>query len=259
VGSAIRRSGVPRGEIFLTTKLWNNSHHPYDVGPALDASLTALGTSYVDLYLMHWPVAWRRGADPHPKDPAGKIATDSSIDFVETYRAMEAQVSSGRARALGVSNFSRKELDRLMWRARIAPAAHQLELHPFLQQADFCGWHRERALTVVAYSPLGNANPVYEKGRGVGKLVEEPALEEIGRAHGASAAQVALAWGVAQGHAVLPKSKTPRRISENLAAGEIKLSAEEVARIGELDRKMRFNDPSAKFGWNFYADLDGKE
>lgn len=113
VGNAVKKSGVPREDLFITTKLWNNSHHPDDVEKALDASLKDLGTDYVDLYLMHWPSPFARSDTMIPKDENGKIKKGDS-DYVDTYKAMEKCVKSGKARAIGISNFSKAELERLL-------------------------------------------------------------------------------------------------------------------------------------------------
>ena len=256
VGAAIQKSGIPRSEIFITTKLWNNSHHPDDVMPAIDASLKDLGTDYLDLFLMHWPSPFKRSAALTPKDASGKIETGDA-DYVDTWRAMEACQKAGKTRAIGVSNFSRAELDRLLSHASIVPAAHQLELHPYLQQRAFTDYHRQKGIHVQQYSPFGNQNEIYSKGQAMGKLIDDPVLVEVGEKYGKSGAQVALAWGVAQGHSVLPKSKTPSRIRNNLE-GDFKLDEVDMRKLEGVDRKLRFNDPSGNFGWNFYADLEGK-
>ncbi|RAQ99636.1 Aldo/keto reductase [Stemphylium lycopersici] len=258
VGAAIRKSGIPRSEIFLTTKLWNNSHHPDDVAAALDASLKDLGTDYVDLYLMHWPSPFARGAEAFPREADGKTTKMGDTDYVDTYRAMEECVKSGKARAIGVSNFSQAEMQRLVSETNVVPAAHQIECHPYLQQEAFTAWHKEKGIHVTQYSPFGNQNAIYDAGKNMGKLIEDPVLAEIGEKYGKSGAQVALAWGIAKGRSVIPKSKTEERIKANLE-GDFELSGEDVERISKMDRKLRFNDPSTAFGWNFYADLDGKK
>ncbi|KAH9865819.1 hypothetical protein J1614_009406 [Plenodomus biglobosus] len=257
VGAAMQKSGIPRSEIFLTSKLWNNSHHPDDVEAALDASLKDLGTDYLDLYLMHWPSPFARGDSPFPKDANGKVQPGTS-DYISTYQAMESCLKSGKTRAIGISNFSRAELERLLNETHIVPAVHQVELHPYLQQASFAAFHDEMGIHVTQYSPLGNQNEIYDKGKDMGKLIDDPVLVDIGRQHGKSGAQVALAWGIAKRRSVIPKSKTEARIVANLEA-DFTLPEEHVRRIDALDRKMRFNDPSGSFGWEFYKDLDGKE
>ncbi|TKA71727.1 hypothetical protein B0A49_05733 [Cryomyces minteri] len=257
VGAAIKKSGVPREEIFITTKLWNNNHHPDDVEKALDASLKDLGVEYVDLYLMHWPSPFARGDSSFPKGDDGKIKVGDT-DYVDTYKAMEKCYKSGKTKAIGVSNFSKAELERLLKETSIVPAAHQVELHPWLQQHDFAEWHKSKGIHVTQYSPFGNQNEIYSGGQGMGKLMDDPVLVEVGKKYGKTGAQTALAWGIAHGRSVIPKSKTESRIKANLE-GDFKLEPEDVKKIDGIDKKLRFNDPSGNFGWNFYADLDGKK
>ncbi|KAL8929950.1 MAG: hypothetical protein Q9208_001094 [Pyrenodesmia sp. 3 TL-2023] len=256
VGAAINKSGIPRSQIFITTKLWNNAHHPDDVEPALDASLKDLGTDYVDLYLMHWPVAFARGDNPFPKDSNGKIISGDT-DYVDTWKAMEKTFKSGKAKAIGISNFSRKETERLIKQTEVVPAANQIEMHPYLQQTEAGEWFRSKGIHVQQYSPFGNQNEIYSKGQNMGKLIDDPTLVAIGKKYGKNGAQVALAWGIAQGHSVLPKSKTPSRIRENLE-GDFRLEEEDLEKIRSVDKQMRFNDPSENFGMKFYIGEEGK-
>ncbi|GAB7348532.1 hypothetical protein MBLNU459_g6926t1 [Dothideomycetes sp. NU459] len=254
VAQAIKKSGVPREDIFITTKLWNNMHH--DPAAALDASLKDLETDYIDLYLMHWPSPFKAGNSSFPKSDDGKVIPGDT-DYVETYKLMEKLLESGKAKAIGVSNFSKAELERLLKETSVVPAAHQIECHPYLQQKEFFEWHKSKGIHVTQYSPFGNQNEIYSKGQNMGKLIEDPTLAEIGKKYNKSGAQVALAWGIAHGRTVIPKSKTESRIKQNLE-GDFKLEPQDVEKIDSIDKKLRFNDPSDNFGWNFYTDLDGK-
>jgi len=171
VGKAVKNSGVPRSEIFITTKLWNNSHAPEDVEPALDASLRDLDTDYVNLYLIHWPSAFKPGDQLFPRDSNGKNIPAPEIDYVETWKAMEKVLKTGKTKAIGISNFSRKEVERVLEEGSIVPAAHQIECHPWLQQKEFVTWQREKGIVIQHYSPFGNQNEVYDKGKQYGKLM----------------------------------------------------------------------------------------
>ncbi|PMD17471.1 Aldo/keto reductase [Hyaloscypha hepaticicola] len=171
---------------------------------------------------------------------------------------MEKLLTTGKAKAIGVSNFSKAELETLLKEGSIVPAAHQLECHPWLQQKEFTQWCQIKGIHIQQYSPFGNQNEIYDSRKNMGKLMDNPVLVEIGKKHNKTGAQVALAWGISQGHSVLPKSKTPSRIRENLE-GDFKLDAEDLKEIEKIDKKLRFNDPSKSFGYEFYTDLEGKK
>ena len=144
---------MPREDIFLVTKLWNNKHHPADVEPALDASLKELGLPYVDMYLMHWPGAFKRGDDLFPKESADAPCAQGDTDYVDTWKAMEKLVSTGKTKAIGISNFSFAELRRLLKETTVVPASHQIELHPYLQQKEFVDFHHQQGIVITQYSP----------------------------------------------------------------------------------------------------------
>lgn len=222
----------------------------------MDASLRDLGVDYVDLYLMHWPEAFKTGEEMFPRDSDGNIIPDLSVDYVDTYKAMEKLVKSGKTKAIGISNFSKAELERILKECEIVPASHQLECHPWLQQKDFIKWNESKGIHITQYSPFGNSNTSYDKGQKLGRLIDEPLLAEIGKKYGKTGPQVALAWGICHGRSVLPKSKTPERIKANLE-GDFKLEKEDIEKIDGMDKKFRFNDPTT-WGYNFYTDLEGK-
>ncbi|EEQ33433.1 aldehyde reductase [Microsporum canis CBS 113480] len=255
VGKAIKKSGVPREEIFITSKLWNNKHKPEDVEKAIDASLKNLGIDHLDLFLMHWPVAFAPGDEPFPKDGAGKMKT-ADIDYVDTYKAMEKLVHAGKTKAIGISNFSKAETERLLQNTTIVPAVHQLELHPWLQQPSFVAYLKAKGIHVTQYSSLGNQNETYQQD---GKLLEAPVLTAIGKKYNKTPPQVALsnlsAWGINEGHSVLVKSKTEERIKANFES-DFELEAEDVQLLHEMDRKRRFNNSSEAFNYKFFSDLD---
>jgi diketogulonate reductase-like aldo/keto reductase len=210
VGRAITESGLDRAEVFLTTKL-NNDGHGHDAAlSAFDASLERLGTDYVDLYLIHWP-------------------QPNQDKYVNTWRAFIEIQHSGRARSIGVSNFTAEYLQRLIDETGVAPAVNQIELHPYLQQREMRAFHADHGIATEAWSPLGQG----------GALLADPAVAAVAEKYGASPAQVVIAWHLAHGIVAIPKSVTPSRISENFAAAGITLADDDVSMIDSLDRDGR--------------------
>ncbi|MFF8563715.1 aldo/keto reductase [Streptomyces albidoflavus] len=217
-GKAIARSGIPREELFVTTKLWN-SDHGYDAAlRAFDSSLEKLGLDHVDLYLIHWPLP----------------AKDTAVD---TYKALEKIYSEGRARAIGVSNFLPEHLERLIDATSIIPAVNQIELHPHLQQRAAREYHDEQGITTEAWSPLG-------QGKG---LLEVPAIVAIAQKHNVTPAQVVLRWHVQLGNVAIPKSVTPSRIVENIDIFSFELDQEDMAAIRALNEDRRLGPDPAEF------------
>ncbi|MFC8926370.1 aldo/keto reductase [Streptomyces albidoflavus] len=217
-GKAIARSGIPREELFVTTKLWN-SDHGYDAAlRAFDSSLEKLGLDHVDLYLIHWPLP----------------AKDTAVD---TYKALEKIYSEGRARAIGVSNFLPEHLERLIDATSVIPAVNQIELHPHLQQRAAREYHNEQGITTEAWSPLG-------QGKG---LLEVPAVVAIARKHNVTPAQVVLRWHVQLGNVAIPKSVTPSRIVENIDVFSFELDEEDMAAIRALNEDRRLGPDPAEF------------
>ncbi|MDQ4489871.1 aldo/keto reductase [Sinomonas sp. ASV486] len=213
VGAGIAASGIPREDLFITTKLRNGDQsRPRE---AFEDSLAALGLDYVDLYLIHWPVP-------------------SQALYASAWRALEEVYDRRQARAIGVSNFLTEHLETLAASARVTPAVNQIELHPTFQQRSLAAATRSRGIAVEAYSPLGQ-----------GADLGAEAVLEAAAAHGASPAQAVLAWHLAQGTIVIPKTATPGRMRENLAAAALTLSEAEAAAIGELETGERIGgDPA---------------
>jgi diketogulonate reductase-like aldo/keto reductase len=209
VGAALAASGLPREELFVTTKLWN-ADQGYDATlRAFDDSLARLGLDHVDLYLIHWPA------------PGRDL-------YRESWKAIERLVADGRVRAAGVSNFQPSHLRRLLDGASLVPAVNQIELHPGLQQAELRALHTELGIVTEAWSPLAQ-----------GAVLGDDAITAIAGRHGKSPAQVVLRWHLQLGNVVIPKSVTPARIRENIDVFDFSLSEEEMAAIAALDRDLR--------------------
>ncbi|MFE2261466.1 aldo/keto reductase [Streptomyces griseosporeus] len=216
-GRAIAASGLPREDIFVTTKLWNSDQGYDSTLRAFDTSLAKLGLDYVDLYLIHWPLPGR-----------GR--------YVDTYKAFEKLHADGRIRAIGVSNFLPEHLERLIAETSVIPAVNQIELHPYLQQHAAREYHAEQGIATEAWSPLGS-------GKG---LLEVPAIVAIARKHGRTPAQVVLRWHLQTGNIVIPKSVTPSRIEENISVFDFSLDDEDLAAISALNEDRRLGpDPAA--------------
>ena len=208
VGRAIRQSSVPRDQLFVTTKVWNDDVRGDRVAEAFEESLQLLGLEYLDLFLVHWPIAGR---------------------IVSAWRAMEKLARSGRVRAIGVSNHMRPHLDELLVAAEISPAVNQIEFHPYLQSRPLLEFCRENKIQVEAWSPLMRAGP----------LLQDPVLLEIAGRHRKSVAQIVLRWDIQHAVVTIPKSVKPARIAENSAVFDFVLSAAEMSAIDALERDQR--------------------
>ena len=252
VGEALNSSTAPpRHKYWLTSKLWNTHHQPKLVRPALEKTLSDLQVPYLDLYLMHWPVAFL----PNQKD--GRTVLDQDTSIQSTWAAMEDLVRANLTRHIGVSNFSPRQLDDLLTKATIRPFAHEFETHPYLQQTEFVTWHLQRDISVIAYSPLANMNPTYDnKYPDLPPILEDPFWTDLARKKNATAAQAILAWGRQRGTIVIPKSVHQDRIAENLGSLEVNFSEKEMRLILEQDKRMRFNNPSKAWGVELFEGLD---
>ena len=247
VGAGLNASGLPRQNIWITSKLWNDHHRPSDVRPALEKTLSDLGVEYLDLYLMHWPVAFN-------PDKKGSVI-DKDISILDTWFAMEQLVRAGLTKNIGISNFAKHEVETILKHCRICPAAHEFETHPYLQQQAFVTWHARKGIQVIAYSPFANLNPIYDSG--LPSILEDPFWVGLAKTKGASVPQTLLAWGMQRGTVVIPKSVHEGRIVENLASSGVRLNGTEMEAVAAQDRRARFNNPSKSWKVDLFDDLDG--
>ena len=221
VGQAIRRSGLDRSDVFVTSKLGNDAHEPDDARRAFDESLKALGFDYLDLFLIHWPLPTRYDGD-----------------YVSTWQTLEEFYRDGRARSIGVSNFQAHHLRRLHGEADIPPAVDQIEVSPYLTQDELRGFCAEHQIAVEAWSPLAR-----------GHVLDDPTIDEIARRVGKTPAQVVLRWHIERGDIIFPKSVTPDRIKENFEIFDFELSGADVESIALLNRNERTGpDPDKNDG-----------
>ena len=219
VGAGLRASGVPRGDVFLTTKTWGDTLAPDALGPSVDESLRKLGTDYVDLLLIHWPSA--------------------DVPLADTLGALGRVREAGKTRLVGVSNFPAGMLEEAL-EADPEIATDQVEYHPFLGQDRLLGVVRERGLVLTAYSPLAQ-----------GEVLDDPTVRDIAGAHGAGPAQVALAWLLGQDRVVaIPRTSSAAHRESNLAAADLSLTNEERARLDALPKDRRLVDPDFAPDWD---------
>ena len=219
VGEGLRACGLARDEVFITTKLWNDSQGSDAALKAFDASLGRLGLDCVDLYLIHWPA---------PQQDR----------YVEAWRALVRLREDGRARSIGVSNFSIAHLERIIGETGVSPAVNQIELHPRWQQAELRAAHQRLGIATTSWSPLGQ-----------GQLLSDPVVGRIAAKHGKSPAQAIIRWHLDLGLIVIPKSVTPARIAQNFDVFDFKLDAEDLAAMAALDDpKGRIGPDPAAFG-----------
>ncbi|RYP29438.1 hypothetical protein DL767_006707 [Monosporascus sp. MG133] len=244
-GKGIASANVSREDIWVTSKLWNEHHRPDEATKAIKKSISDLGVGYLDLYLMHWPVAFVPGE-------GDKL--DKEITIVDTWRVMENLVRANLTRHIGISNFAKRDVQTILDICTICPYAHEFETHPYLQQQDFVDFHKEIGMKVIAYSPLANTNPTYHSD--LKPVLEDPFWKDLAKKKDATVAQTVLAWGIQRGTIMIPKSVHEKYIKENQGALKIEFTEEEMSEISKQDKKVRMNNPGKSWGVKLFADLD---
>ncbi|KAL4787399.1 NADP-dependent oxidoreductase domain-containing protein [Aspergillus varians] len=238
VGNGWKESGVPRDQIFITSKLWNTHHHPDHI-------------DYLDLYLIHWPVAFEHTNETlSPIDPVTKRFRLADVPVSDTWKALEKLIKSGKIRSIGVSNFTLEKLEELLKTAEIPPAVSQIEAHPYLQQSQLTQYSKDENILTVAYSPLGNK--IYN----APLVIDDPTVQKIAKDLGKDQAAVLISWAVQRGTSVLPKSVTPSRIESNFQ--DFVIPDAEFETLNKLDRNQRYNYPF-RWGIDIFGELGAEE
>jgi diketogulonate reductase-like aldo/keto reductase len=248
IAGAVNNGICKREDIFVTSKLWNTYHAPEHVVQACKRTLSDLKLEYLDLYLIHFPISlkfvpfekryppeWFH--DPEAKDKKMEFA---SVSVMDTWRAMEQLVEKGLVKNIGVSNWNCQGLRDLLSYAKIKPSVLQIELHPYLQQAKLVQYAQSQGLVITGFSPLGNGVSYWREDF---SCMKEDTIMSISAAKKVTPAQVILRWGLQRGYSVIPKSENYDRIKENFGIFDFELNTEEMKKINDLERNLRFNDP----------------
>ena len=236
VGEALQAGlaagGISRKDIFVTTKLWNSNHRPERVQPAFEASLNRLRITYLDLYLIHTPFAFRPGDEQDPRDQNGNVVYDKGVTLLDTWRALERLVDDGKCGAIGLSDITLNDLSPIYDAARIKPAVVQVEAHPYLPETELLEFCKQRGIVFLAFAPLGH-------GMKPG-LLEDPVISAIAARVGKTPAQVLLAWAVQRGTALLTTPKNAARARENFDISPLPDDA--LNEINRIQTRQRLND-----------------
>lgn len=249
---AFTQNLIDRNKLWVTSKLWNTAHKPEDVIPALKQSLKDLQLDYLDLYLIHWPVAFRSNLRGFPENNEDFISLNE-IPIIETWEAMLEAQKQKLVKHLGVSNFSVKKLKDLMNKTDKHPEMNQVELHPFLQQEELIAFCHANNIHLTAYSPLGSGDRSTQmKASSEPSLLKNPLVKDIASKHNVSEAQVLIAFHLHRNTAVIPKSTNPKRIKENLSSANLRLQDTDIQQLKTLDRHYRY------VNGKFFETSDGK-
>jgi alcohol dehydrogenase (NADP+) len=240
IKKALNEGLLSREDLWVTSKLWNNAHRKEDVIPALKQSLNDLQLDYLDLYLMHWPVAFKSGLEGFPQGDDDYLSLEE-VPITETWNAMLEAKKQGLVRHLGVSNFSVKKLKDLIGKTDDVPEMDQVELHPLLQQDDLLAYCKDHNIHLTAFSPLGSGDRTLEmKADDEPNMLDHKTIKGIAEKHHCTPAQVLIAFHLHRDTAVIPKSTNPGRIKENLNSAELKFDDEDLENLKSLDKHYRY-------------------
>ncbi|XP_013174473.1 PREDICTED: aldose reductase-like isoform X1 [Papilio xuthus] len=250
ITAKIKEGVVKREDLFITSKLWNTFHRPDLVRGALMKTLEYLNVDYLDLYLIHWPQAYKEDGDLFPKDESDNIQF-SDVDYLDTWKALEPLQKEGLVKSLGVSNFNSKQLARLLQIATIKPVTNQVECHPYLNQSRLKAFCEQHNIVITAYSPLGSPDRPWAK-PGDPQLLEDEKLKAIADRLGKTVAQVLIRYQIDRGNIVIPKSVTKSRIASNFEVFDFKLSKEDLDLINTFDCNGRLVPMTASLGHKYH-------
>ncbi|XP_033222228.1 aldo-keto reductase family 1 member B1-like [Belonocnema kinseyi] len=237
LNSKFKEGIIKREDVFITSKLWCTEHSPNLVEPALKKTLSDLRLEYLDLYLIHWPMAFQEGKESFPTDANGKYL-GSDVDYVDTWKAMEKLVEDGLAKNIGVSNFNSKQVERILKICKIKPVVNQVECHPYLPQVKLSEFCKSKGIIITAYSPFGSPDRSWAKPDDPQPLKDER-IKKIADTYNKSVAQVIIRYQIQRGHIAIPKSVSKTRMQENLKVFDFELSEDDIKEIHTFDKKMR--------------------
>jgi diketogulonate reductase-like aldo/keto reductase len=232
VQEVLKEGKIKREDLFIATKLWNNNHRPERVKPAFDASLKRLQLDYIDLYLIHTPFAFQPGDEQDPRDANGKVIYDEGLTLLDTWRALESLVDEGRCKAIGLSDVDVEKTKEIVESARIKPAVVHVESHPYLPEWELLEFCKQNGIVLQAFAALGHSSEP--------RLLDDPVITSIAKRVSKTPAQVALAWAIQRGTALLTTSKTPSRIKENFDISTLPQDAMKEITEG-IKTRQRFN------------------